>query len=456
MQHLKPDMERVTAAMKAAESMSDPKIQLRYQMEMKEMFIKHKVNPFKALVMPFLQMPIFISVFMALRQAHEYLPTFSSGGAYWFTDLSAADPYYILPIINGLIGRQHPVLRALIVLPTRDLALQVAQVISSFTCTSKSNLKVHCFIGGQTSMAEERAQLNATSPDIAVATIGRLVDHLVIGSLDLSYLRWLVVDEADRMLSKSDLDKWSLILQSVPSSTHRLLFSATMTSNPMKLSKLHLTRPLFVSVGTGGLPKSILHKYIVVPNKSMKVRGLIKLLELTFEGGSAELLSPEPSNRCLILCRTAANVDSLSSLLASFYKNSSRVVPAAFSGNMSGKQREKLLSKFAKGSTNCLVSTDVITRGIDIPDIDTVINYDVPSNCTTYIHRAGRTGRANKKGLVVTLAQSNEMRHFRKEILAGNASIKNAMARFPLDFSGLMTHDELEGIVEADGDLLEE
>ena len=363
---------------------------------------------------------------------------------------------YILPIINGLIGRRHPVLRALIVLPTRDLALQVAQVISSFTSTSKSNLKVHCFIGGQTSMAEERAQLNATSPDIAVATIGRLVDHLVIGSLDLSYLRWLVVDEADRMLSKSDLDKWSLILQSVPSSTHRLLFSATMTSNPMKLSKLHLTRPLFVSVGTGGLPKSILHKYIVVPNKSMKVRGLIKLLELTFEGGSPELLSPEPSNRCLILCRTAANVDSLSSLLASFYKNSSRVVPAAFSGNMSGKQREKLLSKFAKGSTNCLVSTDVITRGIDIPDIDTVINYDVPSHCTTYIHRAGRTGRANKKGLVVTLAQSNEMRHFRREVLARDASIKNAMARFPLDFSGLMTHDELEGIVEADSDLLDE
>ena len=103
MAHLKPEMERVQAAMKAAEGgMNDPRIQQRYQMEMKELFVKHKVNPMRALVMPFLQMPIFISAFMALRQFQDYFPAFSTGGTLWFTDLTAADPYMILPVVNAL------------------------------------------------------------------------------------------------------------------------------------------------------------------------------------------------------------------------------------------------------------------------------------------------------------------------------------------------------------------
>ena len=126
---------------------------------------------------------------------------------------------YILPIVHALSDRKIPILRALIVLPTRDLAQQVATVAASF-----SSVKVQCFVGQQ-SMAQERAELMSTEnpPDIAVATIGRLIDHLVIGSLDLSFLRWLVVDEADRMLSKSDLDKWSIVLRAVPDTTQRLL-----------------------------------------------------------------------------------------------------------------------------------------------------------------------------------------------------------------------------------------
>lgn len=352
---------------------------------------------------------------------------------------------YLLPIIHGLVNREHHVLRALIVLPTRDLALQVAGVADNFN-SEENRLKINCLVG-QASMAEERELLTRSPPDIAVATIGRLVDHLVIGSLDLSYLRWLVVDEADRMLSKTDLDKWSLILKSVPATTQRLLFSATMTSNPMKLSKLNLTRPLFVSVGNATLPETITHKYVVVPNKSMKVRCLIKVLQMIFD---ELVLVPEPAKRCLILCRTTANVQSLFSLLKSFYQNSEHVIPSAFSGNLSGKHREKLLSKFGKSAVNCLVSTDVITRGIDIPDIDVVINYDMPNHSTTYIHRAGRTGRANKKGLVITFAESKEMRHFRKEIIGSNELLKSAISRIALDFSTVMTHDDLENIVDAE------
>lgn len=350
---------------------------------------------------------------------------------------------YLLPIVHGLAGRKQPLLRALIVLPTRDLALQVAGVAAQF-----KSVNVHCFVG-QHSMAEERAALLNGSTDIAVATMGRLVDHLVIGSLDLSYLRWLVVDEADRMLSKSDLDKWSMVLSAVPESTQRLLFSATMTANPLKLNKLKLTRPVFVSVGGGrdndgvGLPDSITHKYIVVPNKSMKVRGILKVLEMAF-GGEGELLKA-PAQRCLVFCRTAANVDSLSSLLASVDLG---FTSRPFSGNMTASAREKLLSKFEKGSVQCLIATDVITRGIDISDIDVVVNYDVPKHATTYVHRAGRTGRANKAGLVVTLAESKEMRHFRKEIVGTN--LKSRMKRFGLDFSALIKHSELESLVKDD------
>ena len=362
---------------------------------------------------------------------------------------------YLLPIVHGLADRRTPVLRALIVLPTRDLALQVAQVASQF-----AGLRVHCFVG-QNSMAQERAELMnpESAPDIAVATIGRLVDHLVIGSLDLSLLRWLVVDEADRMLSKSDLDKWSLILSSVPDSTHRLLFSATMTSNPLKLNKLKLTRPMFVSVGLEGenatmaLPETITHRYVVAPNKSMKVRCLLKVLELAFaESDDKNPLISKRANRCLILCRTNENVQSLISLLKSFYKTSTTVVPQPFSGNMTGKAREKLLVKFAAGQVNCLVSTDVITRGIDVPDIDIVINYDAPKHATTYIHRSGRTGRAGKSGLVVSMTEAKEMRHFRKEIIDSDVRIKKSIKRFNMDFSTVMTHGELEAIASEDDD----
>ena len=340
---------------------------------------------------------------------------------------------YLLPIVHGLADRTHCMLRALIVLPTRDLALQVSAVASKF-----SGLKVQT-ITGQQLMSEEREALSSNQCDIAIATMGRLIDHLVIGSLNLSYLRWLVVDEADRMLSKSDLDKWTLVLGSVPDTTQRLLFSATMTSNPLKLNKLKLVRPLFVSVGQA--ISSVHHKYIVIPNKSVKVRCMLKVLESVFSGEND--IAKTPAKRCLVFCRSSANVDSLFDLLKKFLSSSSIEV-RPFSGNMTGSAREKLLKKFTSGSINCLVATDVITRGIDIPDIDVVINYDVPSHSTTYIHRAGRTGRANKTGLVISLAESKEMRHFRKEILHSRAGIE----RYNMDFSQLMKHKELEGIVD--------
>jgi superfamily II DNA/RNA helicase len=342
---------------------------------------------------------------------------------------------YLLPIIHSLADRNHPVLRALIVLPTRDLALQISSVASAF-----AGLRVQTLVGQQ-SMSEERQALSKGGCDIAVATMGRLIDHLVIGTLDLSYLRWLVVDEADRMLSKSDLDKWALILNTIPDTAQRLLFSATMTSNPLKLNKLKLTRPLFVSVGASA--SSIDHKYIVLPNKSVKARCMLKVLEYIFEGGSD--LIDHTVKRCLILCRTSANVESLTQLLTT-YLESSTIAVKPFSGNMNGERREKLLRKFANGSVQCLVSTDVITRGIDIPDIDVVVNYDVPQHATTYVHRAGRTGRANKTGLVVTLAEKKEMRHFRKEVLSGRNDVK----RFNIDFDSLIKHHELEALAEPD------
>lgn len=102
MAHLKPDMEKVQNAMKASEGMSDPKMQARYQMEMKELFKKHNVNPFRALALPFMQMPIFISLFMALRQMQDYFPGYCEGGTLWFTDLSVADPTYVLPVLNAV------------------------------------------------------------------------------------------------------------------------------------------------------------------------------------------------------------------------------------------------------------------------------------------------------------------------------------------------------------------
>jgi len=349
---------------------------------------------------------------------------------------------YLLPIINAISRGTAQSLQALIVLPTRDLALQVATVASGF-----SPLKIECLVGQQ-SMAQERKNLTQQSPHIAVATIGRLIDHLVVKSLDLSSLQWLVVDEADRLLSTSDFDKWSIILDSVPVTTQRLLFSATMTSNPLKLNKLKLTRPLFVSVGSGdsSIPETITHRYIVTPNKSMKVRCLLRVLELVISETGLEGIHAE---RCLILCRTNENVQSLSALL-----RSTSLSAKPFSANLSAQSRENLLAKFSSGKIKVLVSTDVITRGIDIPDIDLVINYDVPLHTTTYIHRAGRTGRAGKVGNVVTMCEKKEMRHFRKEVVSQDTVIKNKMKRYDIDFSTVMKHSELEALTAGDTDAL--
>ena len=354
---------------------------------------------------------------------------------------------YLLPMIHGITSQNRRAsTQALVVLPTRDLAQQVASVARTF-----SSINVACLVGQQ-SMSEERSCL-ASCPDILVSTIGRLIDHLVLGSVDLSNLLWLVVDEADRMLSQSDLDKWSIIVNSVPESAscQRLLFSATMTSNPQKLSKLKLTRPLFVSVESGDTSATT-HKYVVVPNKSMKVRCLLKLLEQVMVDSDQTVLGAKgPVERCLIFCRTNENVQSLGSLLKSLLDTSnSKIVAMPFSGNLSGKSREKMLKKFSTASINVLISTDVITRGIDIPDIDLVINYDAPQHCTTYIHRAGRTGRALREGSVMTICESKEMRHFRKEVVAHDTTIKNQMKRYNMDFSTFMKHSELESLTRED------
>jgi ATP-dependent RNA helicase DDX51/DBP6 len=366
---------------------------------------------------------------------------------------------YLLPIVHALLSpslRSHSKLPvALIVLPTRDLALQVASVAAHFS----SSITTHCLVG-EHAISEERALLARTDdsslPSVIVATLGRLTDHLLVGSVNLSSLVWLVVDEADRMLSQSDLDKWALVLRSIPDSAQRLLFSATMTSNPMKLNTLGLKRPLFVSVnasdnGSTTLPDTILHKYMVVPNASMKTRCFLRVLEIALTGGDSSGLPPV--TRCLVLCKSTEHVGSLLVLLRKLNKESAvddALRPAAFSGNLSTPDREKLLAKFASNSINCLISTDLITRGIDIPDIDMVVNFDVPSHITTYVHRAGRTGRAGKPGTVVTLCEAKEARHFRKNVLEAHSGLKGAIEKIKLDFKTVMKKRDLAEAINSD------
>lgn len=319
---------------------------------------------------------------------------------------------YLLPIVHSVLELPSRGVRAIIAVPTRDLAIQVESVASLF------GVPTMCLIG-QRSMAAEKSSLVRSS--IVVATIGRLIDHLVIGSLDLSFLEWLVVDEADRMLSKSDLDKWAIILRSVPRTVQRLLFSATMTDNPLKLNALKLMRPLFVKSTASS--NTTTNKYIVVPNASMRVRCLLYLLEEFHE-----------TSKILIFCNSTENVVSLAALLARFGKPTS-----AFSGNMTGKSREKLVAKFVNGTVGCLVCTDVVTRGMDFPNVEIVINYDLPNYATTYIHRAGRTGRADKSGTVITICESKQMRHFRQKVIDISTCEK-----IRIDFSALIKHSQLD------------
>jgi superfamily II DNA/RNA helicase len=285
---------------------------------------------------------------------------------------------FLIPLIEKAL--KNPKEEILIVVPTRELAQQIEQELKSFT----SGMKIFsvCCVGGAP-MGRQISMLRYWN-NFVIGTPGRLKDLVERGAIQLAPFSTLVLDEADRMLDMGFIHDMKFLMSKMSAKRHTLFFSATMSREVEGLIKTFLHNPVTISVKTGDTSKSVDQDVVRLDGKE-KIDVLHALLN-----------NPELS-RVLIFGRTKHGVEKLSKMLeAKGFKTDS------IHGNKNLNARQRALSKFKNNQIQILVATDVAARGLDIPDVSHVINYDIPATYEDYVHRIGRTGRGNKKGKALT------------------------------------------------------
>ena len=303
---------------------------------------------------------------------------------------------FLVPILQRFLAKdapdRPPGTRALVLAPTRELAVQIEDQVQGLTYhTTVSSVAVY---GGVPMDQQERA-LKA-GVDIVVATPGRLMDHMRHDSINFSSLEVLVLDEADRMLDMGFWPDVQRILTALPPSRQTLLFSATMAGEVLKLTREFLHDPKLVQVGRrGGPAQTITHAVQTVPAKD-KAQWL------------ARWLREDATGPVLVFCRTKIGADRLASRLSSM-----GIRTAALHADRTQQQRMSAVEGFRTGAYPVLVATDVAARGLDIDGIAHVVNFEVPDTPEAYVHRVGRTGRAESTGSALTLVAPEELRALR-------------------------------------------
>ncbi|HET7218416.1 MAG TPA: DEAD/DEAH box helicase [Vicinamibacterales bacterium] len=303
---------------------------------------------------------------------------------------------FLLPILNRMLKaraaapEERGFTRVLILAPTRELCVQIEDDVQGFTYhTDLTSIAVY---GGVPMDAQERALKSGV--DIVVATPGRLMDHMRNGAVAFDKLDTLVLDEADRMMDMGFWPDVRRIVGALPDSAARqtLLFSATMPEEVMRLADEVVCDAKFVQIGTAGGPaKSITHTIENVP-AGQKTEWLAKFLR-------------RADGPVLVFVRTKSGAERLARRLAA-----AGLKAAALHADRTQAQRTQAVEGFRSGRYRVLVATDVAARGLDIDGITHVVNYEVPSNRETYVHRVGRTGRADATGTALTLVAPEELR----------------------------------------------
>lgn len=293
-----------------------------------------------------------------------------------------------IPLIENIEPKKGHV-QALILAPTRELAIQVTEELSSFA--TAFNTKIISIYGGQP--IDRQIDRIRRGVDIVVGTPGRVIDHLNRKTLDISKVSYIVLDEADEMLNMGFIEEIESILKMAPKERKTILFSATMPRNIEKLAKNYMGEYEVASViNTNELKDNINQIYFEV-SQSDKFEALHRIIDV------------EEKFYGMIFCRTKVDVDAVASKL------SNRGLRAdAIHGDLSQGQREKVLTRFRNKDITVLVATDVASRGIDVEDLTHVINYSLPQDSESYVHRIGRTGRAGKSGTAITLTTPSEYR----------------------------------------------
>jgi len=299
---------------------------------------------------------------------------------------------FSLPILEQ-IDTELPAVQALILAPTRELAVQVSEAMLSFS--SDRRLRIAPIYGGQ-SIDRQIMRLRRGS-QVVVGTPGRVLDLLNRGELKLERVQWLVLDEADEMLNMGFIQDVEKILNQSPKERQTACFSATMEPTIRRLVKRFLREPVTVEVERPkATPTRIRQAAYMVPRGWTKARSLQPILEL------------EDPEAALIFVRTRkAAADLTSQLQAAGYSVDE------YHGDLSQSQRERLLTRFRKQQVRWVVATDIAARGLDVDHLTHVINYDLPDSVESYIHRIGRTGRAGKEGTAIALIHPLDRRKLR-------------------------------------------
>ena len=295
---------------------------------------------------------------------------------------------FALPILHHLISEStNNKIRALVVTPTRELAIQIGE---NFTIYSKYNSVRNTVIFGG---VKQEAQTNelAKGVEILIATPGRLLDLIGQGFISLKDISYFVLDEADRMLDMGFIHDIRKILNKLPEERQSLFFSATMPKNIIDLSSQILKYPKRISVDPVSSTAETIKQYIYYTNKSSKKNLLLYILK------------DKSINQLLLFSRTKHGANRIVKNL-----RKKKIQASAIHGDKSQNQRQKALKSFKDLQIRVLVATDIAARGIDIDKLSFVLNYDIPNESETYVHRIGRCGRAGENGVAISICEPEE------------------------------------------------
>lgn len=302
---------------------------------------------------------------------------------------------FLLPLIHKMLTAPHSEhhINALIIVPTRELAVQIAETMEGLGYfTDISCMPVYGGGDGSSFITEKKAL--STGVDMVVCTPGRMIAHINMGYVKLSEVNYLVLDEADRMLDMGFHDDIMKIINKLPAKRQNLLFSATMPPKMRDLARKLLHQPVEINIAVSKPPEQIVQEAFIVyePQKNPLVKFLLQQKNYT---------------RVIIFCSKKQNVK----VLASELKRSGFSAEEIHS-DLAQDKREQVLLDYRNKKLKILVATDILSRGIDIEDIELVINFDVPNDGEDYIHRIGRTARAESTGTAYTLVSEAEQRKF--------------------------------------------
>ena len=303
---------------------------------------------------------------------------------------------FILPVLNKICEKGSNGINTLVVCPTRELALQIDQEIQGFSYFAGAD-SFPVYGGGEGSDWDKQKNALTSGADIIVATPGKLLSHLSMGYVDLSNLKHFILDEADRMLDMGFHEDIAKIISYLPAKRQNLMFSATMPPKIRQLVKKTMVDPLEINIALSKPAEGVLQAAYCVfdDQKDAVIKSLI-----------------QDKPECTSIIIFTSTKKKVNTIVKALKGNGYEV--RGVSSDLIQKDREEALRRFRSRQTRVVVATDVLARGIDIKDINLVINYDVPNDASDYVHRVGRTARADTTGIALTMISPSDMFRFKR------------------------------------------